>query len=334
MTGLMAGILAFLPATSHAADANDIDLKLFGDDVTDGWEGCRLAFWQQDRDPTEDRYAYVFFAPIPDGEALPAWVKIGDEVTDVSPVDIGSAETGMLEPFRLYRGQDGSLTVMMEIFEQARSDRGIEVSSGRLTFLESDKFPFAVRVKGLNGCPAGMESADGDSAGDGLGLTLGAERQLDGLDQIPAAVMKAVAEYGSLCDPQSTAGYSSAYPVSDDITLWQVPCNLFASSASSVFVASYASAPDVAQVLSFPREPGSTEADMIEIVDAVVTPQSATVESASLDSGGDCGTYARHQLVAAPGEVVEFELREFRAKAVCDGVATEPAEFPLVYESR
>jgi hypothetical protein len=53
-----------------------------------------------------------------------------------SRVDIGSADTGMLEPFRLYRSTDSSLTVMMEIMAQTRSGRGIEIGDGRLTFLK------------------------------------------------------------------------------------------------------------------------------------------------------------------------------------------------------
>jgi hypothetical protein len=146
--GLLALALALLPLQATADDANEIDLKLFGENVVQGWDGCRLALWQNNRDPAEDRYAYVFFAPIPDGEALPGWVKIGDEVIEISRLEIGSADTGMMEPFRLYRNADAGLTVMMEILGQARTDAGIEISDGRLTFLRNDKFPFAIRVKG------------------------------------------------------------------------------------------------------------------------------------------------------------------------------------------
>lgn len=334
----LAGLLiaTMLPA-AYADDANDIDLKLFGENVTDGWEGCQFSLWQKNRDPATNKYAYVFFAPIPDGEALPGWVKIGDQIIEIEKADIGSADTGMLEPFRLYKSPDGNLTVMMEILDQSRSDRGIEVHDARLTFIAKDKFPFPVRVKGLNGCPGAAEISDAvESAADssGSGLRLGRERQYDSLNQIPKAVMRAVADYGSLCEPHNTPGYSSSYEISSAMTLWQVPCNLFGYSASSLFVTSFAHSPDFAEVLSFPRQPGATEADMIEALNAMVTPGSGMVEMSSVDSGGDCGEYWEYALVLAPGEVVEFELREYRNKTRCDGVETDPSMFPLVYQSR
>ena len=64
--------LAMLATGSPALadDANDIDLKLFGQNVIQGWDGCRFGLWQHNRNPEQDRYAYVLFAPIPDGEAL------------------------------------------------------------------------------------------------------------------------------------------------------------------------------------------------------------------------------------------------------------------------
>ena len=332
---LLAMLLVLTPLQAAADDANDIDLRLFGDNVIDGWPGCRFALWQHDRNPEDDRFAYVFFAPIPDGEALPAWVKIGDEVIEVENRPIGSADTGMLEPFRLYRDAAAELTVMMEIFSQTRTDRGVEIDDARLTFLRSDRFPFAIRVKGLNGCPG----ATADEGGAGAeprtgGLSLGAGVGIDSLDSVPSAVLRAIATDTPVCDPGSTAGYSTAYAISDAMTLWQVPCNLYASSGSSVFAVSWTYAPDHATVLFFPAPPGAGISDEAEILNASVAPATASVTSFSLDSGGDCGTYQQYELVDAEGETVEFVLREYREKTDCDGVETDPSRFPLVYQNR
>jgi hypothetical protein len=333
LISLLAFILALLPLNAAAAeDANEIDLKLFGENVIQGWDGCRFGLWQNNRNPAEDNYAYVFFAPIPDGEALPGWVKIGDDVIEVSRVDIGSADTGMLEPFQLYRDAEAKLTVMMEIFEQTRTDAGIEVTDGRLTFLRNDKFPFAIRVKGLNGCP-NVPAEDAAMAPTSFGLSLGAPVGHDSLSSVPAPVLSAIAADAPQCDPQATAGYSSAYAISDEVTLWQVPCNLYASSGSSVFAVTWAGYPDHATILLFPAPPGMDMNDDAELLNASVDPASATVTSYSLDSGGDCGSFSRFQLVDAEGETVEFVLREFRDKPVCDGVQTDPAAFPLVYQN-
>lgn len=321
---------------AHAAqadDANDIDLKLFGENVIQGWEGCRLGLWQHNRSPDKDRYAYVLFAPIPDGEALPAWVKIGDDVIEVSSRDIGSADTGMMEPFRLYRDAENKLTVMMEVFEQSRTDEGIEIADGRLTFLRNDKFPFAIRVKGLNGCPGAQSNTEDADMGADAQLSLGAPVGFDSLDSVPAPVLRAIASEAPECEPETTAGYSSAYSISDEMTLWQVPCNLYASHGSSVFAVSWTYYPDHASVLLFPAPPGMNIADYAGLMNATVDPATATVTSYSLDSGGDCGSFDKFQLIVAEGETVEFKLLEYREKTDCDGIQADPEDFPLVYQA-
>ncbi|WP_422370388.1 hypothetical protein [Hoeflea sp.] len=329
-------LLGLLSAQVSAQENNDIDLKLFGENVIQGWEGCRLAFWQHNRDPGEDRYAYVFFAPIPDGETLPGWVKIGEDIIEVSRQEIGSADTGMLELFQLYRDADRELTLLVEINDQSRSDRGIEVHDARLTFLNNERFPFPVRVKGLNGCPSMGESDAGEvmaDAGAGGGLTLGQPVDFDSLDQVPAPILRAIAEQAPECEPSATPGFSSAFAVNDDITLWQIPCNLYARRGSSVFALSWTYHPDHATVLMNPPVPGSGDTESAEVLDAIVDPESATVTSISLDIRGDCGSYTLLKLADAEGETLEFVLREFREKSDCDGVETDPANFPLVYRN-
>jgi hypothetical protein len=335
IANLTAGLAVSLsPLEARADDANEIDLKLFGENVIQGWDGCRFALWQANRNPDEDRFAYVFFAPIPDGEALPGWVKIGQDVIEVSKRDIGSADSGMLEPFQLYKSADGKLTVLVEINDQTRSDRGIEINDARVTFLRSDKFPFPVRVRGLNGCTG--SSGDGDTAqaapGGQDGLSLGQPVDFDSLDQVPAPIMRAIANEAPECEPENTAGFSSAYSVNDDITMWQIPCVLYARNASSVFALSWTYYPDHASVLLFPSPPGSSQADHAEVLNAVVDPATATVTSD--DGGFDCGVREQFQLRDAEGETLEFVLLEVREKTNCDGIETDPREYPLVFRNR
>lgn len=334
LIGFFTLAMVALGSPALADDTNDIDLKLFGENVIQGWDGCRLGLWQRNRNPDEDRYAYVLFAPIPDGEALPAWVKIGDDIIEVAQRDIGSADTGMLEPFRLYRDSENKLTVMMEVFDQTRTGEGIEIADARLTFLRNDKFPFAIRVKGLNGCPGTGNNTDNADLGADSRLSLGAPVGFDSLDSVPAPVLRAIAAEASDCEPETTTGYSSAYSISDEMTLWEVPCNLYASRGSSVFAVSWTYYPDHASILLFPAPPGMNIADYAGLMNATVDPATATVTSYSLDRGGDCGSFDKFQLIVAEGETVEFKLVEFREKTVCDGVETDPANFPLVYEGR
>ncbi|EDQ33465.2 hypothetical protein HPDFL43_09522 [Hoeflea phototrophica DFL-43] len=339
VTSLVFGLITSLsPHEARADDANEIDLKLFGENVIQGWEGCRLGFWQANRNPDEDSYAYVFFAPIPDGEALPGWVKIGEDVLEVSKRDIGSADTGMLEPFQLYKSSDGKLTLLVEIYDQTRSGRGIEINDGRVTFLRNDKFPFPVRVKGLNGCldsfddSAAVDDAAEAPSGQASGLSLGQPVDFDSLDRIPPPIMRAIASDAPDCEPENTPGFSSAYSVNDDITLWQIPCVLYARNASSVFALSWTYHPDHASVLLFPSQPGSGEADHAEVLNAVVDPATATVTSD--DGGFDCGIRELFQLRDAEGETLEFTLLEVREKTDCDGIETDPRDYPLVFDNR
>jgi hypothetical protein len=188
----------------------------------------------------------------------------------------------------------------------------------------------------LNGCPgagAGSGAENSAMAPSSSGLRLGAPVDYDSLTSVPAPVLSAIAADAPECEPDTTAGYSTAYAISDEMTLWQVPCNLYASSASSAFAVTWTYHPDQATVLLFPAPPGMDMSDYAELLNATVDPASGTVSSYSLDSGGDCGSFNRFELVDAEGETVEFALREFREKPVCDGVQTDPSGFPLVYQT-
>ena len=175
----------------------------------------------------------------------------------------------MIEPFRLYRDAESKLTVMMEIFEQARTNAGIEISDARLTFLRNDKFPFKIRVKGLNGCPGSGGTSESAAPDADDRLRLGAPVGYDSLDSVPSPVLRAIAAEATECEPEMTAGYSTAYAISDEMTLWEVPCNLYATHGSSVFAVSWTYHPDHATVLLFPAPPGMNVADYAKLDECV-----------------------------------------------------------------
>ena len=323
-------VLSTLTAPARADDKDhEIDLRLFGQNVIAPWDGCHFAFWQADRDPENDEFAYVFYAPIPDGEALPAWVKIGEDIIEVTPVDTGAADRGDLAPALLYRDSESRLTVIADILEQGRVDAGLEIRDARLTFVMKDKFPFSIRVKGINGCPSGPGAALAESQDTSdPAVTLGAEAPFEGLDTVPASVMAAIRERAPDCNPEMTAGFGSLFEVNGTMQLWQVPCNLYAAAGSSVFVLEQ---DQYAVVLPFSMPPGADMNDEVEMLNATVDPQTASVTAFSLDSGGDCGTFTRHQLRPLEGEQLYFAITEYREKIECDGKAGDPADFPLVY---
>ena len=311
--------LAALTTPSQAAESDKINLRLFGDNVIEGWDGCRLAFWQNNRVPGEDEFAYVFFAPIPDGEALPAWIKIDDQVMAVTEVPNDLTDTGMLAPVQLYRSSDEALSVIIEILEQSRSERGIEVGDARLTFLTKNKYPFTARVKGLNGCLSDGTPEDGAEAGnfvtDQQGLSLGQPTDFDGLEFVPAGVMRAIANEARDCEPSQTPGYGSSYLITDAMMLWQVPCNLYAARGSSVFVVSFTDNPDYATVLWLP-EAGSSAASP-EVLSPQLEPDNGILIAESANSDSSCPTLNSYQLREAEGESVEFVLIEAEMTSGC-----------------
>lgn len=328
---MLAALMA-LSGVAHADDKdNEIDLRLFGKSTTDPWDGCRFALWQKNRNPDEDEFAYVFYAPIPDGEALPAWVKIGETIVEVDQIDTGAADTGNLAPVLVYRNAESDLTVIVDILEQKRVDAGIEIVDSRLTFVIDKKFPFAVRATGLNGCPSAPGAAEQTPAtGNAPEVAVGPMKPFDGLGSVPRMVLNAIADNAPGCAPENTPGFGATYSVNDALTLWQVPCNLYAAAGSSVFVLSDET---YATVLYFPMPPGSGMNDEAEMLNAEVEPATATVTSFSLDTGGDCGTFTRHQLRPEEGEQLLFAMTEYREKMDCDGRPDDPATFPLVYSA-
>lgn len=311
-----------------ANNSNDIDLKLFGNSTVEPYDGCRFALWPRDKDPETDKYAYVFFAPIPDAEALPGSIKIGEDLLELSKIDITAADTGELQPFQLYRSHDQNTTLLMEIISQSRTEVGIVVADAWLTFLQPDRFPFQIRVKGLNGCPA-VDVLTSDPASPGEPIRLGAEVEHKSLDDIPGNVRQAISEQAPECDVDSTPGYSSSYAISGTMSLWMVPCNMYARNNTSVLVTARKDAG--ADVLQVAAPPGSDGDLNHELTLAMVLVANGMVTAVDIDPNNNCGSFERHQLVAGEGDAVSLELLEFREKLACDGGTVEPEDYPVVY---
>ena len=340
---ILASVLALgcLVGSAVADDSDhDIDLKLFGEQDVAPYDGCRLAFWQQDRDPQADRYAYVFFAPFNDGEMLPAWIKVGEEITEVSQIDMGIDSGGQLAPYQLFADSEGTYRVLLNIREQSEADTGIDVASARLTFLKSDKFPFNMIVKGHLSCPTAAaepeivmdESPDvirGELWGDEINLS--SQQNFQGYENVPRPLRRYIAQELPGCDPVSTAGYGARYAVSDVVSLWEIPCAVYAAQGSSIFAVAFDDAAEYFTFLTVPGVDGPTPET--EIMSAQVLVDTAEIISESVGRDDSCGTYQRFQLRLLPGEEIEMQLVEKRQRETCDGAQISPPEFPLIYSA-
>jgi hypothetical protein len=146
--------------------------------------------------------------------------------------------------------------------------------------------------------------------------------------QVPAAVLADVQKrFG--CNADTVAGGMKVFALSDGAELWQVPCDLFAYNASAVFAHAPPGQGDAYAFLEFQGPPGRKRDDPYVVLNARWDGQAHTVSSFAKGRGlGDCGTYEVHKLVDA-----RLQLVEYREKPDCDGVATPPEQYPLVYRA-
>ena len=125
-----------------------------------------------------------------------------------------------------------------------------------------------------------------------------------------------------------------SYAISDAMTLWQLPCALYASNASSVFAAALNGTPHAILLeVPDPKAPNSNEPSH-DVLNAIVTPGKGLITSSNINAAGNCVSIDHYQLVEADGESVEFKLLESRNKQDCSGPALEPHKFPLTYRAR
>ena len=136
-----------------ANEDTSIDLRLFGQNVIEGYNGCHLAFWQANKNPDTEKYAYVFYAPFNDGQELPAWMKIGKTVFEFQRQDKVTSDGQALEPLRLYRTSKGTYTALLEVIAQHSSGSSIVVDKAKLTIIQAKHFPFVISVKGRHLLP-------------------------------------------------------------------------------------------------------------------------------------------------------------------------------------
>ena len=341
--------LCLAGATAQASDDHSINLRLFGKNVIEDYNGCHIAFWQANKVPGKDRFSYVFFAPFNDGEELPAWMKVGKSIESLTRQDSMQAAGRQLEDLRLYRSNKGTYTVLIEVLQQREDGDNLLVDKGRLTITRRGFFPFVISVKGGIICPrmdGAAYSAENDRAAEikpiripanlyGDPITLGRGAPFNALSQVPSGVLQSILRDAPDCDPANTTGAGMRYAVSSAMSLWEVPCNLYARAGSSVFVTALNENPDWSNVLLFPSVPDHGDGQAhYEVRSAEVKPANALVTSAFYDGDGSCGSFEAYQLRAVEGEALEFFLIEYREKPSCDGQDGDARGFPLVYRVR
>ncbi|ADZ70684.1 DUF1176 domain-containing protein [Polymorphum gilvum] len=172
-------------------------------------------------------------------------------------------------------------------------------------------------------------------AGDDRLVRIVARTEVSTLEQIPERVREA-AQDGPDCMLETTVEMLGAvrFTINDDWSIWQLPCYLAAYQASHVHVQAVMLDGDLnAALMVFPGSPSSDPAEEVEIVNPEVDIATSTLTSFALGRGlGDCGRYARYELVRGEGESIDWELVELREKDDCNGVEDDPTAYPLIWQ--
>lgn len=343
--GLAAGT-----GTATAAGENKLDMRLLPKSAVKTSDGCSFALWQKDRDPKTDKFAHAFYVGFHDGQPLPALIKIGKALVEVEKIDPGFDTSSVTDKVQLFRSADKKTTVVLELLEvKTEGDRTL-VDAARLTFIQREKLPFVMTAKGGFACEKQTGSADDDrpvperpaatpSAQlppnlDPNGLKLGAGKSFAALSGVPGHIAKLVADTGEACDVANTPGAGTSYSISDAMTLWKLPCALYASNSSSVFAVALNGTPH-ATLLEIPTQPGQAAgAPSYDVLNAEIHAQHGLLISSNINGAGNCGSLDTYQLVEADGESVEFKLLERREKSECSGPSLQPEHFPLTYRAQ
>jgi hypothetical protein len=320
---IAAMLAAVLGVAAPAWGQDKIDLKLLGlQDVAGA--GCSLALWQANRDPVKDRYAVAFverFAA--DRTRQPATMKIGDGIVEFRRVATGGREKDFKTfEYQLYKSVKDDYTAILDIRFDDAAGSAVQVKSGSVELVTPGKLPFRVAVKGALSCAAVAPTASDDASIF--------QRYEIRPNLVPRALI-ADAQKRFGCKPEMAARVGiTAYQLSEESGLWEIPCDSFAYSASSVIANVHVERPAEYQFIDFKAPPGRKRDEPFVLLNGKWNEKARTVASYAPGRGqGDCGTYEIHKIVDARAQLVEF-----REKKECDGRAIPPEQWPIVYRAR
>ncbi len=334
--------LHLLGGVVSADEHNKIDLRLLTKKSVVGADGCGLGFWQRNRDPNKDKFAYVFYLNFHDAHPTPPIIKIGKKRYELDRVDFGNINATATDAYQVFRSADKKITVLLEIQKTHQDGDNFEVDKAQLTFVMVGKLPFRMNVIGRMACeypddePAAKAApvrAPKPSNLDPNAVRLGREVSYNAFRKVPRHVVQLVRDNSEACDIDNGPEYASSYAISDAMTLWQLPCALYASNATSVLITALNST-KFANMLEVPDVPGNSSGEPnYALMNMVLKPKNAIVTTSNINTAGNCGSFERYQLIVAEGEAIEIKLLEARGKESCNGPEIAPEKLPLLYQA-
>lgn len=338
---LLASATGALAQTAPAApELPRIDMQLFDKAEVDRSKGCSFALWQANRDPEKDRYSHIFIESIGRNSVRDnARVKIGRDVLTFRRVAVGGAQEygNKTFPTALYKAEKDDSYLIFNLKLDTGPGEVLEVQSGTMTVIRPGFVPFVAQVKGDIACnmeppkPASATAPPRAAAPSPPPASSDPALQsypVAGKD-VPAR-LRAEAVKAMGCKDATLRKGGTAYSLSEEAAIWELPCDDFVSGPGKIMMLVYT--PDPSQnytFLSFPMPKGQDRHLGARII---VNPRwdlrSRVMTSIVTEGNGrDCGVYERHRLNAEG----KFELIEYREKTLCDGKSMDPKDFPVVF---
>jgi len=257
--------------------------------------------------------------------------------TDRAALSLTSAD-GRFYPLRMVPSddpliaalKDGKSLAVSTTAAGSKPEDTLSLSGVTAAFLFMDEFQdrldrtdALVRV-GTRPLPASPSVSAGAQAPDSVEIEYAA---------LPARFRRIAVEKAD-CDPETGQGPAkTAWRVDlpDGLILWEMSCWYGAYNFGSAYYLSPAGDPDAGDLVEFASPSGASgdTYNPFSLTNAFWDPKLQELTSWHKSRGvGDCGVFERHRYRAGI-----FSLHEYREKP-CDGVWTEPPDYPLIYKAR
>ncbi len=328
--------LASFGAAAQTAQP-EVELKLFEKADVDRSKGCTVALWQSNRDPENDRFAYLFIEQLTgrNHARQPARIRIGGQTVTFQRVATGGKGSGYgLFEYQLYKGAGPDEFLIIELKLGEIEGEAVDIESGTMSVVLKGRQVFRAAVKGGAGCmtppAAAQRSPERAPAAPVKGPAM-FDRYPVRANLVPPEIVRAAQQrFG--CVPELLRANAVGYALSEESAIWQLGCERFAYQASSVYALVHAQMPGKEfRFLEF-KPPRGRERPTAAAV--LLNPewnvQTRTVTSIARGrTQGDCGTLERYRVT----ETGDFALVEYREKKDCDGVVGKPQDWPLVFRA-
>ncbi len=334
---LLLGAWLFAGGAAAQTAQPEVDLKLFDKADVDRTKGCTVALWQSNRNPDQDKFAYLFIEHLTgrNNARQPARIRIGNQPVTFQRIATGGKGSGYgLFEYQLYKGAGPDEFLILELKLGPIEGEAVDIESGTMSVVLKGRQVFRAAVKGGAGCmtpaaqPQQAAASAPPAAAKGPALF---DRYAVRPNLIPPAIINAAQKrFG--CVPELMRTDAVGFALSEESAIWEMTCERFAYQASSVYALVHAQMPakefrflDINPPKGRARSTGAG---------VLISPEwhlpSRTVTSVSLGRNqGDCGTFERHRVT----ESGDFALVEYREKKACDGKVGKPQDWPLVFKA-